>query len=75
LNNRLTFADQRLHGSRFLGGLSRFAALCAVGAVVNVAIAEAIHRAGIDRISSAAAGILVGAACNYLTTSALVWRS
>jgi dolichol-phosphate mannosyltransferase len=75
LNNRLTFADQRLRGSRFLGGLSRFAALCAVGAVVNVVIAEVIHRAGIDRLSSAAAGILAGAACNYLTTSALVWRS
>jgi dolichol-phosphate mannosyltransferase len=75
LNNRLTYPDRRLHGARFMSGLSRFSALCAVGAVVNVALAEALHRSGVDRMTSAAAGILGGAVCNYLSTSAFVWRS
>jgi dolichol-phosphate mannosyltransferase len=75
LNNRLTFADRRLRGARFVSGLSRFAALCALGAVVNVVLAEVLHRDGVDRMASAAAGILGGALCNYLSTSALVWRS
>jgi dolichol-phosphate mannosyltransferase len=75
LNNRLTFADLRLRGTRFVGGLSRFAALCALGAVVNVVVAEILHHGGAPRLACAAAGIVAGAVCNYLTTSALVWRS
>ncbi len=75
LNNRLTFADARLNGARFFSGLSRFALLCSVGAVVNVLIAQAARGSGIGRVAAATAGIVAGAACNYLTTSALVWRS
>ena len=74
LNNRLAFGDLRLRGSRFLAGMSRFAALCAFGAVVNVMLSETLHSAGVGRMPSVIAGIMAAAACNYLTVSRLVWR-
>ena len=75
LNNRLSFGDRSLRGSRFLTGMSRFAALCAVGPVVNVVVADALHQAGWHRMVSAITGILAAAACNYVTVSRFVWRS
>ena len=75
LNNRLAFGDLRLRGARFFGGMSRFAALCAFGAVVNAVVAEALHHAGVHRMPSAIAGILAAAVCNYLTVSRFVWGS
>jgi dolichol-phosphate mannosyltransferase len=74
LNNRLAFTDVRLVGARFLTGMSRFAALCALGAIVNVAVAASMHQAGVARMPFAMAGILVGALCNYLAVSRFVWR-
>jgi dolichol-phosphate mannosyltransferase len=74
LNNVLTFRDARLRGGQFMIRLSRFAALCAIGAVINVGAASASHRLTGHRLMAAATGIVVGALCNYLTTSILVWR-
>ena len=74
LNNRLTFEASRLRGREFVTGLSRFAALCALGAIVNVVVADAILHVSGWRLSAAAVGILTGAVCNYCTTSLLVWR-
>lgn len=75
LNNRLAFGDLRLRGTRVVAGMSRFAGLCAFGAVVNVILAMTLQGSGVDRTLSAAAGVLAGAVCNYLTVSRLVWRS
>lgn len=75
LNNGLAFADRRLHGAQLLTGLCRFAWLCAFGAVVNVVVAEALHRVGVDRFAAAGAGIVAGAVCNYVGVSRFVWRS
>ncbi len=74
LNNRLTFAAVRLRGKAFIAGLCRFGVLCAVGAVVNVAVADALMHSTGMRLFAAAAGIIAGAACNYVSTSVLVWR-
>ena len=74
LNNRLAFGDLRLDGAKFLTGMSRFAALCALGAIINVAVATALHHAGLARMPSAMTGILAGAICNYLAVSRFVWR-
>lgn len=74
LNNRLAFGDLRLRGARLVSGMSRFAALCAFGAVANVVLSESLHGAGAHRMPSAIAGIVAGAVCNYLTVSRLVWR-
>jgi dolichol-phosphate mannosyltransferase len=74
LNNRLTFASTRLRGKAFFTGLSRFGLLCAFGAVINVAVADAVAHVSGMRLCAAAAGILAGALCNYTATSLLVWR-
>jgi dolichol-phosphate mannosyltransferase len=74
LNNRLTFPSARLRGKAFFTGLSRFGLLCAIGAIVNVAVADAMAHESSMRLCAAAAGIVAGALCNYTTTSVLVWR-
>ena len=74
LNNRLTFDASRLRGTAFFTGLSRFAVLCSIGAIVNVAVADAVVALSGWRLIAAGAGILAGAICNYATTSALVWH-
>ncbi len=74
LNNRFTFDAGRLHGIAFLNGLSRFAMLCALGAVLNVAVADAAMRLGGLRLPAAALGILAGALCNYVLSGVFVWR-
>ncbi len=74
LNNALTFREARLRGSSFMVGLSQFAGLCAVGVVINVAVASVLERSTGSRLISVVVGILVGAVCNYVTTSLIVWR-
>ncbi len=74
LNNQLTFDTSRLRGRFFFTGLSKFAVLCSLGAIVNVAVADAISGLTEWRLVAAGAGILAGAICNYCTTSALVWH-
>ena len=74
LNNRLTFEASRLRGKAFVTGLSRFAVLCALGAIVNVVVADAVLHVSGWRLPAVAVGILTGAVCNYCTTSLLVWR-
>ncbi len=74
LNNRFTFDANRLRGVAFLNGLSRFAALCALGAVLNVAVADVAMRLVGLRLPAAALGILAGALCNYALSSVFVWR-
>ncbi len=75
LNNRLTFPDVRMTGARFFLGLSRFGALCAVGAIVNVMVADALFKWSGLRMPAAIGGIVIGAIFNYLTTSAFVWSA
>lgn len=74
LNNRLTFGSSRLRGKGFVTGLSRFAVLCALGALVNVVVADSIFRLSGWRPVAVTTGILAGAVINYCTTSLLVWR-
>jgi dolichol-phosphate mannosyltransferase len=73
LNNVLTFPDRVLRGRRFFNGLSRFALLCSVGAVVNIVSATLVHALTGQTLAAALAGILVGAAWNYASSSTLVW--
>jgi dolichol-phosphate mannosyltransferase len=74
LNNALTFPDRVLRGRRFFNGLSRFAALCSVGAAANIVAATEIHAMSGQALPAALAGILVGAAWNYATSATFVWQ-
>jgi len=76
LNNWLTYRDRRLRGARALliGWLS-FCAVCSVGAVANVGIANFLFTQDFTWWISGLAGILVGAVWNYAASAFFTWRA
>ena len=74
LNNRLTYRDRRLHGSRVLKGLVSFYAVCSVGAVANVGVASWVYRGEPSWWLAGTAGALMGAVFNYAASSIFTWR-
>jgi dolichol-phosphate mannosyltransferase len=76
LNNALTYRDKRLKGLRpVLLGLASFYAVCSVGAVANVGIANFLFvEQRYAWWASGIAGILVGAVWNYATSALFTWR-
>jgi len=76
LNNALTYRDKRLKGlGRVLLGLASFYAVCSVGAVANVGIANFLFvEQNYAWWVSGISGILVGAVWNYATSALFTWR-
>jgi dolichol-phosphate mannosyltransferase len=75
LNNVLTYRDMRLRGWRFLRGWFSFVLACSVGALANVGVAQYLFEQDSYWLSSAIAGILVGAVWNYAVTAVYTWKS
>jgi dolichol-phosphate mannosyltransferase len=75
LNNVLTYRDLRLRGWRLLRGWFSFVLACSVGALANVGIAQYLFERDSFWLSSAVAGILVGAVWNYAVTAIYTWKS
>jgi dolichol-phosphate mannosyltransferase len=73
INNALTYRDRRRAGWRMLGGYIRFCALCGVGLLANVAVADLVRDHGGAWWLAGASGAAVGAGWNYLTTALVVW--
>jgi dolichol-phosphate mannosyltransferase len=73
VNNLLTYRDRRLRGIAIIKGLAVFVAVCSVGAMANVGIAEYLfnHRQG--WVPAAIGGILVGAVWNFSTSAFYTW--
>jgi dolichol-phosphate mannosyltransferase len=75
LNNVLTYRDQRLRGTWALfKGLLSFLAVCSLGAVANVGIANVLFKQSYTWWLSAIAGILVGVVWNFTATSIFIWK-
>jgi len=74
LNNLLTYRDRRLKGIRFLWGLLSFYAVCSVGAVANVGVANFIFEQDYQWWIAGGAGILVGVVWNFAASSIFTWR-
>jgi len=75
LNNVLTYRDMRLRGWGFVRGWFSFVLACSVGALANVGIADYLfHKEGNFWVSSAIAGVLVGAVWNYAVTAVYTWK-
>lgn len=74
LNNAVTYRDLRLRGLAFLRGLVSFYAVCAVGAILNVAVADRVFRLPAPWAAAGLAGALVGSVWNYAATSVVTWR-
>nr|WP_244299155.1 glycosyltransferase family 2 protein [Roseibium aquae] len=74
LNNQLTYRDRRLHGLNALIGLLTFYAVCSVGVLANVGVANLIYLDPSYWWFAGAAGAIMGAVWNYAASSALTWR-
>ena len=74
LNNVLTYRDVRLRGWGLLRGWLSFVLACSVGAVANVGIAVYLFAFDTFWVTSAIAGVLVGAVWNYAITAVYTWR-
>lgn len=75
LNNALTYRDKRLKGAgRVLLGLLTFYAVCSVGAVANVGIANFLFVQNYSWWVSGISGILVGTVWNYAASALFTWR-
>jgi dolichol-phosphate mannosyltransferase len=74
LNNLFTYRDRRLRGWGLLRGWLSFSAACGLGALANVGIAAYLFEHQTWWLSSAAAGVLVGAVWNYAVTAIYTWN-
>jgi dolichol-phosphate mannosyltransferase len=73
INNQVTYRDRRLKGVSLLTGYLRFCALCGLGLIANVAIADLVHQWTPLWWLAGVAGALFGAVWNYVSTSIAVW--
>jgi dolichol-phosphate mannosyltransferase len=74
VNNQLTYRDRRLRGWKLLSGLLSFYAVCSIGAVANVGIANFMFGEQYSWWLSGISGVLVGAVWNYAASSVFTWR-
>jgi dolichol-phosphate mannosyltransferase len=74
LNNLLTYRDRRIKGfASILRGLLSFYAVCLVGAIANVGIANFMFVQSYSWWISGLCGVLVGAVWNYAASSVVTW--
>lgn len=74
LNNKLTYRDRRLKGFKALWGLLTFYAVCSVGVLANVGVANMIYQENTYWWFAGTAGAVMGAVWNYAASSSLTWR-
>jgi len=75
LNNVFTYRDLRRRGWRFLTGFGLFAALCSFGVVAGVGVSSLLYTNASRWWVAGLAAAAVGAAWNYVTNSAITWRT
>ena len=83
LNNEITYRNRRYRGVSKITGFLIFAALCGVGAIANVNVANVLYRShhagapgGIAwEIIAGMAGAIIGVVWNYAASNTFVWRN
>ncbi len=73
VSNAMSHRDRRRKGWRLVTGYLRYALLCALGLVGNVAVAAALHAHGAPRLLAGLGGAACGAVWNYVGTFLAVW--
>jgi dolichol-phosphate mannosyltransferase len=73
INNEITYRDRRLRGGKLVVGYLRFCALCGVGLIANVAVADLAQRHLHLWWAAGFLGAVFGAVWNYVSTSLAVW--
>lgn len=74
LNNQLTYRDKRLKGFSLVIGLMTFYAVCSVGTIANVGVANWVYGAQPLWWLAGTAGAIMGVVFNYAASSAFTWR-
>ncbi len=74
LNNELTYANKKLRGWRYVTGLLTFYAVCSIGAVANVSVANWIYVLDRSFWIAGLAGVLMSVVFNYSVTKVFTWR-
>ncbi len=75
MNNLLTYRDRRIKGAwPVVKGLLSFYAVCSLGAVANVGVANVLFERNYAWWLSGIAGIALGVVWNFAATSIFTWR-
>lgn len=74
LNNSLSYRDRRLKGWAMVWGLLSFYAVCSIGVVANVGVANFVFEQDWTWWISGLAGAVIGAVWNYAASSLTTWR-
>ena len=74
LNNEITYHNRRYSGVGLIGGFLIFAALCGIGAVANVNVANVLYHWRGGWGMAGFAGALIGVVWNYAASNTFVWR-
>lgn len=75
LNNMLTYRDRRLRGWRLVPGLLKFYLVCGIGAFANIGLGSWVFLETSRWWVGGLAGSIVGAVWNYLSSTAVVWKT
>lgn len=74
LNNNLTYADRKLKGTRMVTGMLSFFAICALGGIANISVANAIYQWDHQTFVAGLAGAIMSSVFNYAVTRAFTWK-
>lgn len=73
LNNLLTYRDRRRRGLGLFVGLLSFYAVCSIGVVANVGVANLVFHRDYQWWLAGLAGALVGTVWNYAASAIVTW--
>jgi dolichol-phosphate mannosyltransferase len=74
LNNNLTYADRKLRGFGLVKGLLSFFAICALGGIANISVANAIYQFDHHTLIAGLSGAIMSSVFNYAVTRAFTWK-
>lgn len=75
VNNAFTYRSQRLRGAAFARGYVIYGAICSIGALANIGVANLAIGTWRSWSLAGIAGALIGSVFNFGVATQLVWRS